>query len=113
MPAPLPKGRRDRFARLLREGLSARKASRRLLVSAVAGGRWAWQIRSTGAATVAPISRSSVTGKLDTHVGFLLELVRLGPDITFFELRDVLADAEGVTARHSTIATRLKRLGFM
>ncbi|MFD3192008.1 hypothetical protein ACFMPD_17355 [Sedimentitalea sp. HM32M-2] len=34
------------------------------------------------------------------------------PDITLFELRDALADAEGVTVHHSAIAGLLKRPGF-
>ena len=79
---------RARFARLLREGSSGREASRRLQVSAATSGRWARQIRSTGTATVVPMGRPSGTGRLDAHVGFLLESVRQDPDITFFELRD-------------------------
>lgn len=69
MPAPLPKELRDRFARLLREGLSGREASRRLQVSAATGGRWARQIRSIGVATVAPMGRPAGSGKLAAHVG--------------------------------------------
>ena len=112
MPAPLPKELRDRFARLLREGLSGREASRRLQVSAATGGRWAGQIRRTGVATIAPMGRPSGTGKLAAHVGFLLELVEQDQDITLFELRDALAEAEGVSVHHSAIAALLKRLGF-
>ena len=112
MPAPLPKELRDRFARLIEEGLTGREASRRLQVSSATGGRWARQIRSTGAATVAPIGRPAGTGKLGAYVGFLLELVKQDPDITLFELRDALVDAEGVTVHHSASAALLKRLGF-
>ena len=112
MPAPLPKELRDRFARLINEGLTGREASRRLQVSAATGGRWAQQIRSTGAATVAPMGRPSGSGKLAAHVGFLCELVKQDPDITLFELRDALADAESVAVHHSAIAALLKRLGF-
>jgi len=112
MPAPLPKELRDRFARLIGEGFTGREASRRLQVSAATGGRWARQIRSTGAATVAPMGRPTGTGKLAAHVGFILEVVKQDQDITLFELRDALADAEGVTVHHSAIAGLLKRLGF-
>ncbi len=52
------------------------------------------------------------TGKLAAHAGFLQELVTQDPDMTLFELRDALADAEGVTVHHSAIARLLKRLGF-
>ncbi len=112
MPAPLPKELRDRFARLIGEGLAGREASRRLQVSAATGGRWARQIRRTGVAKAAPMGRPSGTGKLAAHVGFFRELVAQDPDMTLFELRDALADAEGVTVHHSAIAALLKRLGF-
>ncbi len=112
MPAPLPKELRERFARLIREGLTGREASRRLQVSVATGGRWARQVRSTGAATAAPMGRPRGTGKLAAHVGFILEVVEQDPDITLFELRDALTDAEGVTVHHSAIAALLKRLGF-
>ena len=112
MPGPLPKELRDRFARLLREGLSGREASRRLQVPAATGGRWAGHIWHTGVATVAPMGRPSGTGKLAAHVGFLLEVVEQDQDTTRFELRDALAEAEGVSVHHSAIAALLKRLGF-
>lgn len=54
MPAPLPKALRDRFGRLIREGLSGRAAFHRLQVSAAIGVRWAQQIRSVDVAAVAP-----------------------------------------------------------
>ena len=112
MPAPLPKALRDRFARLIEEGLSGREASRRLQLSAATGARWSQQIRKSGAASVAPMGRPPGTGKLAAHVGFFKELVGQDPDITLFELRDALADATGVTVHHSAIAGVLKRLGF-
>ena len=51
-------------------------------------------------------------GKLAPHQAFLEELVSQDPDITLFELRDALADAEGVQVHHSSIANLLSRLGF-
>ena len=112
MPAPLPKELRDRFARLINEGLTGREASRRLQVSAATGGRWALQIRRKGAAPVAQMGRPPGTSKLAAHTGFLRELVAQDPDITLFELRDALAEAEGVTVHHSAVAGLMKRLGF-
>jgi transposase len=112
MPAALPKELRDRFARLIREGFSAREAARRLQVSAATGVRWARRIRNTGSAPVARLGRPRGTGKLAPHVAFIQELVRQDPDITLFELRDALAHATGVTVHHSAIAGLLKRLGF-
>ena len=112
MPAPLPKELRDRFARLICDGMTGREAARHLQVSAATGGRWARQIRSKGEARVAPMGRPAGTGKLAAHVGLLQELVAQDPDITLFELRDALADAGGVRVHHSAIAGLLKRLGF-
>lgn len=61
---------------------------------------------------MAPIGRPSGTGKLAVYTGFFRELVQQDPDITLFELRNALADAEAVTVNHSAIAGLLKRLGF-
>ncbi len=58
------------------------------------------------------MGRPSGTGKLAAHVDFFQELVMQNPDNTLFELRDALADAEGVVVHHSAIAGLLKRLGF-
>jgi transposase len=58
------------------------------------------------------MGRPSGTGKLAAHEGFFRELVAQDPDITLFELRDALAEAEGVTVHHSSIAVLFKRLGF-
>lgn len=112
MPVPLPKALRERFARLIADGLSAREASRRMQVSAATGARWSRQIRQSGVASVAPMGRPPGSGKLAAHVGFFKELVAQDPDITLFELRDALADAEGVTVHHSAVAGLLRRLGF-
>lgn len=112
MPGPLPKELRDRFARLIGEGLTGREAARRLQVSAATGSRWARQIRRLGQAIVAPMGRPRGTGKLATHVDFFLELLTQDPDITLFELRDALAHATSITVHHSAIAGLLKRLGF-
>lgn len=112
MPAPLPRELRDRFARLIAEGLSGREASRRLQLSAATGARWRRQIHMSGAARIAPMGRPPGSGKLAPYAYFFRELVAQDPDITLFELRDALADAEGITVHHSAIASLLKRLGF-
>ncbi len=104
MPAPLPRELRERFARLIEEGLSGREASRRLQVSVATGARWRRQIYASGAARIARMGRPLGSGKLAPHVGFFRELVAQDPDITLFELRDALADAEGITVHHSAIA---------
>ena len=66
----------------------------------------------SGAARIAPMGRPPGSRKLAHHADFFRELVAQDPDITLFELRDALADAEGITVYHSAIAGLLKRLGF-
>ncbi len=112
MPVLLPKELRDRFERLIGEGLSGREASRRLHVSAATGARWRQQIHASGAAPIARMGRPPGSGKLAPHISFFRELVAQDPDITLFELRDALVGAEGLTVHHSAIAGLLKRLGF-
>ncbi len=94
MPVLLPKELRDRFARLIGEGLSGREASRRLHVSAATGARWRQQIHASGAAPIARMGRPPGSGKLAPHISFFRELVAQDPDITLFELRDALVGAE-------------------
>lgn len=112
MSAPLPSALRARFQRYIEEGLSGRAAALRLKLSPATGARWARRIMTRGHATPAPQGRPRDSGKLAPHRAFFEELVTQDPDITLFELRDALADAEGVQVHHSSIADLLSRLGF-
>jgi transposase len=112
MSAPLPSALRARFQRYIEEGLSGRAAALRLKLSPATGARWAWQVKTRGHAAPAPQGRPRDTGKLAPHRAFFEELVTQDPDITLFELRDALVDAEGVQVHHSSIADLLSRLGF-
>ena len=97
---------------MIEEGLSGRAAALRLKVSPATGARWARQVRTVGHAEPAPQGPPRGKGKLAPHRAFLEELVAQDPDITLFELRDALAEAEGVQVHHSSIANLLSRLGF-
>ena len=112
MSAPLPSALRTRFQRYIEEGLSGRAAALRLKVSPATGARWAHQVRTVGHAEPAPQGPPPGRGKLAPYQAFLEELIAQPPDITLFELRDALADAEGVLVHHSSIANLLSRLGF-
>ena len=112
MSAPLPSALRARFQRYIEEGLSGRAAALRLKLSPATGARWGRQIRTKGHVAPAPQGRPRDTGKLAPHRAFFEELVMQDPDITLFELRDALADAEGVQVHHSSNADLLSRLGF-
>ena len=112
MPAPLSLDLRRRFQLCIDEGLSGREAARRLRISAATGSRLAQKVRRGGDLAPAKCGRPSGSGKLGACGEFLLELVAQDPDITLFELRDALAEAEGVRVHHSAIARALARLGF-
>jgi len=112
MSAPLPLALRTRFKRYIEEGLSGRAAAARLKLSAATGARWGRLVRTLGSVEPAPQGRPKGRGKLAPHMGFFEALIAQDPDITLFELRDALADAEGVSVHHSSIAALLTRLGF-
>lgn len=112
MPAPLSLDLRRRFQRYIEDGLSARESARRLMISAATGARLAARVRQGGSLVAAKCGRPTGWGKLGAHTAFLVELVEQDPDITLFELRDALADAEGIQVHHSSIGRALERLGF-
>ena len=112
MSAPMPSALWARFQKYVEEGLSGRAAALRLKLSPATGPRWALQFRTHGQASRAPQECPPGHGKLAPHRAFFEELITQDPDITLFELRDALADAQGVQVHHSFIADLLSRLGF-
>jgi len=112
MPAPLSLDLRRRFQLCIEEGLSGRQAARRLHISAATGARLARKVRGGESLVPAKCGRPPGAGKLGAFRDFLVELVSQDPDITLFELRDALVEAEGVHVHHSAIARALNRLGF-
>ena len=112
MPAPLSLDLRHRFQLCIEEGLSGREAALRLRISPATSARLARKVRQSESLVPAKTGRPPGTGKLGACRTFLIELIAQDPDITLFELRDALAEAEGVTVHHSSIANLLSRLGF-
>jgi transposase len=112
MSAPLPRALRTRFQQYIEEGLSGRAAALRLKLSPATGSRWAHAIRKKGHVEPLPQGRPKGHGKLAPYHAFFEELVTQDPDITLFELRAALIEAEGIRAHHSSIANLLGRLGF-
>ena len=102
--SPLPSAFSTPFQKYIEEGLSGRAAALRLKVSPATGARWAHQVRTKDHAKSAPQGPPRGKGKLAPLQGFLEELVAQDPDITLFELRDALTDAEGVRVHHSSLA---------
>ena len=112
MSAPLPDALRERFQRLIEEGLSGRGAALRLKVSPATGARWGSAIRRTGAARAAPQGRPKGKGKLDPHRSFFLEIIGQDGDITMPELAAALFDATGVRAHPDAIGRFLRKHGY-
>ena len=112
MPAPLSLDLRRRFERYIADGLSAREAARRLMISPATGVRLAQRIRRGEGLVPAKCGRPIGWGKLGAHTGFLLELVTQDPDVTMTELRDGLLEAEGVLVHHTSLSRALRRLGY-
>ena len=112
MSAPLPPALRTRFQRYIEDGLSGRAAALRLKLSPATGARWARQVRTKGHAEPAPQGPPRGKGKLAPHQAFLEELIAQDPDITLFELRDALAEAEALAGapflhRQSAVPARV------
>ncbi len=112
MSAPFPYALRERFHRLIEEGLSARSAASRLKLSAATGVRWAALIRSNGHAQAAPQGRARGFGKLAPYPDFFEALINQDVDITLPELAGALHDAHGVSAHPASIGRYLGKLGF-
>ena len=112
MSAPLPSAFRTGFQRYIEEGSTGRAAALRLNPPPATGARWARQVRTVDHAEPARNGPPRGSGKLAPHQAFLEELIAQDPDITPFELRDALADAEGVRVPHFSIAKLPSRPGF-
>ncbi len=112
MPAPLSLDIRRRFERYILDGFSGREAARRLMISSATGARLAVKVKRGESLAPAKCGRPLGWGVMGAHRAFLIELVEQDPDISLMELRDALADAEGVEVHYSTISYALRRFGF-
>lgn len=112
MPAPLSLDLRRRFQHYIEDGLSAREAARRLMISPATGARLAGRVRRSEPLVPRKCGRPPGWGKLGPHRLFLLELVEQDPDITMRELQAALAEAEGIRVHESSLSRALRRLGF-
>lgn len=112
MPAPLSQDLRRRFRRYVEDGLSAREAARRLLISAATGVRLARRVRRDEPLVAQKCGRPRGWGKLGPHKALLIELVEQDPDITMAELKGALAEAEGVHVHEGSLSRALRRMGY-
>lgn len=112
MSAPLPSALRIRFQQYIAEGLSARAAARRLLLSPATGVRWQKKLRISGTLTPAVQGRPRGHGKLAPHQAFFEELLAQDGDITLPELAGALKAATGVAAHSASIGRFLSKLGY-
>ena len=94
MSAPLPMTLRTRFQGLVEEGYSFSAAALRLKVSRATGTRRGRLIKKQGLGRPARQGRLPGSGKLAAYEAFFAALLAQDPNITLFELRDALEDAE-------------------
>lgn len=112
MPAPISLDIRRRFARLIEEGLSARQAARRLLISPASGVRLAQLVRSGEGLEFSTVGNRKGKGWLDAYQDFFEEVLEEDGDMTLEELRAALMEAYGQAASASGLHYALKRMGF-
>jgi len=101
---------RRRFVALLKEGLSASAASRRLLVARSTATRWGQVWRSEGRAEAAPMGGDRRSGVLEAHAPTILALVEARPDIFLHEIVAALA-MQGVETSEDAVSRLLRRHG--
>ena len=88
------------------------RIDRALMISSATGARLAVKVKRGESLAPAKCGRPLGWGVMGAHRAFLIELVEQDPDISLMELRDALADAEGVEVHYSTISYALRRFGF-
>ena len=107
MSAPLSAALRTRFQKLIEEGLSGARGG-----VASEGVTCHWRTTDTSGEDQRPCGTDAPRaatrqGKGAPHQAFLEKLVAQDPEITHFELRDALADAEAVLAAAKARGVRL------
>lgn len=112
MPAPISLDIRRRFARLIEEGLSARQAAGRLLISPASGVRLAQLVRQGRSLEFSTVGNRKGKGWLETYRDFFQEVLEQDADMTLAELRAALMEAYGRSASASGLHYALKRMGF-
>ena len=111
MTAPLSQDLRQRIARFVERGASARTAARRFEVSPSAAVKLMQRVRQTGSTAPAKIGgyRRPI---LEPHAATLRAIVNSQPGITLKEIREELHARAIAVKALSTISDMLRRLGL-
>jgi len=112
MTAPLSQDLRERIARSVGKGSSARAAAARFEVSPSAAVKLMQRVRQTGSTAPAKIGghRRPI---LEPHADTLRAIATSKPGITLKEMRDALHARDIAVKALSTIADMLHRLGLL
>lgn len=102
---------RQRFVRLLEEGLSASAAGRRLLVARSTATRWGKIWHQDGRAAALPMGGDQRSHLMEAHASIILGLVEERPDIFLHEIVAELA-SRGITASPDRVRSLLARHGI-
>lgn len=103
---------RTRFGQYISQGYSARGAGRVLLLSPATSTRLGKKVRNGESLEPKKSGRKPGTGKLARYADSIIKEVEKQPDITLFELRDMLLEIHTVKVHHSAIDRLLKNRGF-
>jgi transposase len=99
---------RERVVMAIAGGMSTRQAAARFGVGISTAGKWYRRFRDHGE-TAARRQGHPPGSKLDSHEGFILDLVANQPDITLSEIAERLAAERGTSAVVSTVWTFFAR----
>lgn len=110
MGHPLSSDLRDRALAAVDGGMSRRGAAERFGVSASSVIRWDERRRLEGHARPRAQGGDRNSHRIEAHAAFILEAVRVEPDVTLEELRVLLA-ARGVGVAVSTLWRFFRRHG--
>ena len=97
---------------MIGEGLSARQAANRLLISPASGVRLAQLVRRGESLEFSTVGNRKGKGWLEAYRDFFQEVLEEDADITLEELRAALMEAYGQCASASGLHYALKRMGF-
>lgn len=103
---------RERVVGSIHNGSSRRAAAVRFGVSASTAVRLQARFEATGSVATARQGRPPGGGKLDPHRDFLIEQVKLKPDITMPDLAALLAEERSVQVDPSNLSKFLCKQGF-
>ncbi len=95
---------------LAESGVSLRSVARQFMLSPTTVINWYKTYKTTGTISLPPPRKR--TKKLEAHRDYVIEQLKLNPEITLFEFKDKLYEEKGIEISHNTISLYLRSLGY-